>query len=184
MSDELKQKVLELEEKLKELSEKSSLSTAHKQTKSFSPYLSFFILGFILLALVFVLYTSGSDYKVKFLLKDSPWGKNLNFNVKDCRSGDAQIPPFFGVKFYSEEGLIVKLQSDQETGEYQIWVWKDQIKDALKFKKENCSRFIVDNHLAKVKINNVNTMSGKIDVECSGLNQETLSLQAEYDQCH
>lgn len=184
-SEELKQKVLELEEKVKELSQEKDSNGKYstQKSKNSSPYLALYILAAIFLVPMFLIYTLSADYKLKFLLTGSSWGDKITLKVKKCRSGDAQIPPFFGVKFYSEEGFVVKAQSDQETGEYEIWVWKDNIKEALKFKKENCSKFDIDNHLAKVKVNNVNTMSGKINVECSGPNKEKLSLQAEYDQC-
>ena len=182
MSD-LDQKVAQLEEELRELKTQNQESQNRKSTQRLDS--TKFTL--VLLSVIFgvgglVFYSLSADFEGRLQIRGSPWGA-VDDGLAKCRSGGAGYPQYLGASFTTTSGMHVQV-AEQDADETTVSLWKDNIKDKIVLRKSDCSVFDVENRLAHVRVNNVETMSGHAYIECPLPNEGRVSFKAKYDQCY
>jgi hypothetical protein len=103
------------------------------------------------------------------------------FAVDDCASGQAFVPPFFGVDLRGRGQFDLRVTGSGDDA--RLWLYPPGVKKgAVAIDRFACTRFDVLVDWAHVTVNRVDTVSGHLHVTCA-VGAGDLTADADFTRC-
>ena len=105
----------------------------------------------------------------------------FSFQVKECASGHAFVPGFFGADLRSGTGKALRVVDSGE--EARLWLYPPPPgRGPLGIDKPSCSRWDVLVDWTHVTVNRVKTVSGHVRVDCA-VGGGKLTADVDFERC-
>jgi hypothetical protein len=131
----------------------------------------------------FIFYMSWSRVDGKVVSEGGVLG-SFSAPISECHSGDAFVPEFFGVDM-SAESPVAHVQV-QGSGERATVVVGGPQGDEphLDLTKAECTKFDVFVEWGNAEVNDVDTVEGRVHVDCAPAGGGRVRIDAEFQACH